>query len=176
MLMRLKANISILLVIAVVATTLFGCKDGSKGLVPDRDYYIFLTLIELAPKRDGKSWDLDRSAPDISYEIWWQDNRIFSSTTKRNTLIADWADDEFDIVGHFLGKGQQARIKYRPGEEIQVVVFDNDIPPKKDEAERRRIPFDSLREGENLLLGEGNLKRMVINVMDRSQLQERLKP
>lgn len=128
----------------------------TKQVEVGQDYYVMVRLIELPPKSpfNNRPWDAGRakSAPDIYFELSWQDNVIFSTKDKevRNTLIAEWSGLKLPmaeaverikrnvpLVGGLMRKGQATddvlnafinarRISVRKGENLTVAVFDKD--------------------------------------------------
>ena len=57
-----------------------------------KNYYLYLSEIELFPtNEDSKNWDSGDGGPDVAYSIKWQGNEVFESTTKDDTLLANWS-------------------------------------------------------------------------------------
>ena len=96
-------------------------------------YYVLLPVIEVEPEQEeGTSWDLDKSAPDLYYEIEWQGHVVFTSETKTDTLLAKWSNaaiDASDILDSISidTSFKAARITARPGDKLLFRVYDADI-------------------------------------------------
>ncbi len=56
-----------------------------------KQYYVFAELIE-AYSRDqsDEGWDTGGSAPDLYYQVWWNDNRIYESPERKDVLVGRW--------------------------------------------------------------------------------------
>lgn len=163
-------SLSTLAVVAIVGLVVSTWNDGNGSpaaadadgapdippdvLAPDAHYYLLLSAIEVTSKRggDGK-WDANGSAPDLYYEIRWQDHVIFRSATKKNTLLAKWSNVEFGIGPLVGGKVslddsiKAARITARPGDKVEFAVWDEDAL-KDDLVARWSVDVASLRQGD----------------------------
>ena len=102
------------------------------GVEEERRYYVALAVVEATPKRNGKKWDLDGSAPDLYYEVHWQGHRVFKSSKKADTLVAKWSNVAVDL-GDLLKSVsldesiQAARITAREGGTVRFIVYDADV-------------------------------------------------
>jgi len=118
-------------------------------------YYVMLSAIEVAPQKDddGAKWDIDGSPPDLYFEIHWQGHKVFSSSTKKDTLVARWTNITLG-VGDVLSSGvslddsiKAARITARKGDEIEFRVYDDDLAGD-DLVGRFKVPAERLRVGD----------------------------
>ncbi len=154
-------------------------KETQPGLELGKDYYIQISLVELASKPEGKStWDKLGSAPDIYVEIKWRENIIFKSSVKSDTLIGVWSQTELDLQSLAMGdttispddliKG--ARVSAVEGESIALQVYDYDPLGANDLAGSVELVFSSLNIGKNKLndLSPG-LRRVEILVSEVSE-------
>ena len=58
---------------------------------PDPVITLWAESAEVAPvKADGKSWDLDKSAPDLEVYMLWQDQVIYQSGISKDAVLAYW--------------------------------------------------------------------------------------
>jgi len=116
-------------------------------------YYVLLTLIEVAPETEsGDAWDMGGGAPDIVYEIRWQGQRVFRSSKKSDTLVAKWSNTSIGVSDVVDGVSidssiKAARITVRRGEDLEFIVYDNDIA-SPDEIGRWTIASTDLRQGD----------------------------
>ena len=110
-------------------------KPGNR-LTSGKNYYLYLSEIELFPtNEDSKNWDSGDGGPDISYSIKWQGNEVFESTTKDDTLLANWSGLQIDLKwSDLLGKTispneaiQAARVRYQKNESVSAIVVDKDL-------------------------------------------------
>lgn len=131
-------------------------KAGGR-LVEGKNYYLYLSEIELFPTNEGsKSWDSGDGGPDIAYYIKWQGNEIFKSTTKEDSLLANWSGLQIDLKwSDLLGKTispneaiQAARLRYQTDGSVSAIVVDKDLA-KDDEAGNIQLELSALRLGKN---------------------------
>ncbi|MHC4547488.1 MAG: C2 domain-containing protein [Planctomycetota bacterium] len=116
-------------------------------------YYVLLTVVEVMP-RDGEdeTWDVGDEAPDLFYEIRWQGQRVFESSTKEDTLVAKWSNvavalsDVVDAVS-LDDAIKAARITARGDGELEFAVYDRDVG-RDDLVGRWTVPVEELREGD----------------------------
>jgi len=141
-----------------------------------RDYYVWVKLVELTPKMpSGSKWDMDGSAPDIRFRLWWKGNLVQVSTTRRDALIAKWDLLAPDIL-EILRSGGTVEIssvmtmpivRIEPGMTLGIVVDDNDVG-NGELAANFEIPLDRLKAGENELPGPtgSGVVRVVVQMID----------
>ncbi len=151
----------------------------SNPVTVERDYYVSVSLVE-ASERDGagERWDSwSDSGPDIFVEIIWKDNRIYRSTTKRDTFVARWSTSELRLGDIALSGGhtsvddliQAARVHIRGGETIVVRVFDSDMVTNTLIGEKT-FTLTDLREGETTYSFEGpGVVRLALQVRPLDQ-------
>jgi len=127
-----------------------------------RDYYVQVTLVELAGSPPDKSkWDRLGSAPDIYVEIEWRENIVFKSSVKSDTLIGVWSQSELDLQRLAMGETsispddliQGARVSVGEGEKITLRVFDYDPVGASDLAGEKEVVLEQLSPGKNTLGG-----------------------
>lgn len=118
-------------------------------------YYVLLSSIEVEPKtEDGSRWDLGRAAPDVFYEVSWQDTDVFRSSTKSQTLLARWSNSELgirDVLGTVSidDSIKAARVTARLGEWIEFRVWDEDIAAD-DAIANWKVRVMDLKEGDQI--------------------------
>lgn len=141
-----------------------------------RDYYVWVKLIELTPETPtGSNWDMDGSAPDIRFRLWWKGNLVQVSTTRRDSLIGKWdllAPDILEVPrsGGTVEISSVISIpivRIEPGMTLGIVVDDNDIG-NVELAANFEIPLDLLKVGENELPGPSGsgVVRVVVQLID----------
>lgn len=150
---------------------------GGPSTVPcSRDYYVWVKLIELTPKMpNGSRWDMDGSAPDVRFRLWWKGNLVQESTTRRDSLIATWELLSADLLEIVRSGGtievasvvSLPIVRVEPGMTLRIVVDDNDVG-NGEPAGELDIALDQLTEGENTLPGPGGggLARAVVQLID----------
>ena len=151
-------------------------KTGNR-LTSGKNYYLYLSEIELFPtNEDSKNWDSGDGGPDIAYSIKWQGNEVFESTTKDDTLLANWSGLQIDLKwSDLLGKTispneaiQAARVRYQKDGSVTVIVLDNDLA-KDDSAGKITIALSTLRMGKNKRdfkkEGKNCVRRLVLTVL-----------
>lgn len=155
-----------------------GTKENLGELLREgNNYYLYLSEIELYPtNQDSKSWDRGGGGPDIAYSIKWQENEIFESSAKDDTLLANWSGLQIDLKwSDLLGKTispneaiQAARVRFQKDASITAFVVDKDLA-KDDDAGNILIELSTLRIGRNekKMKKEGNncVRRIVITVL-----------
>ena len=96
--------LSSVLVVAVAAGVFFLPEDSppaveDPGLTDGESYYVLLSSIEVAPRReDGDGWDSSEGAPDLYYVVRWRDTEVFRSSQKDDTLVAIWSNSEVGVM------------------------------------------------------------------------------
>lgn len=111
--------------------------QSNHKVVLGQDYYVGVQLVELNQHDGkGKDWDsLDSSAPDPFFTIKWQDQIIFTSSVKSDSLIAQWSEAELDIRKMAL-EGIRAslddvisggRVRIAPDLPITITIYDKDL-------------------------------------------------
>jgi len=144
-----------------------------------KDYYVVVTQMEIKPhNKRGKLWDKwTRSGPDIYYHIIWQDNIVFRSSAKEDTLIASWLALEIDLKDAILRRRipldsvvKAAILHAYPGSKFIVRIYDDDALDD-DDVGWREFSIDNLHEGDNTFHGkeDNSIKRMNIRVIDKSR-------
>ncbi|MHC4137483.1 MAG: hypothetical protein ACYTDU_01840 [Planctomycetota bacterium] len=117
-------------------------------------YYVLLSVIEVAARdANGEAWDkVGEEAPDLFYEIRWQDQKVFEASVKDDTLVAKWSNVAVDLgdVIHAVSLDDSikaARITARAGEVLEFVVYDHDVT-SDDLIGRWTVPVTDLRVGD----------------------------
>lgn len=136
------------------------------------DYYVQPTLVQVAPRNDlNQEWDsLDNSGPDLYVEIYWQGQRVYTSSVKADSLLARWSNAEVDVRNLALtGKRASvddvipaARIQIKENDSISVRVYDRDVLGKDEEIGSLEIPSKFLRLGQHDYTKEGSLVRRLV--------------
>jgi hypothetical protein len=160
----IRLTLSSLAVVALAGAPFYLAGGDAPAAAPDPDpkpaavraetqYYVFLTMVEAAPKdADGDGWDPGGSAPDLAYEIRWQDQVVFESTKKSDTLVAKWSTTTLEATDVMKGISiddaiKAARITVRPGEELEFVVYDRDMAGD-DLVGKWKVRTDALKLGD----------------------------
>ncbi len=172
-----------------------GGASGLPGgeLVPGHDYYLFVRTVELYPTTaEGKAWDrVGNSAPDIFYELLWQDLVVYTSPVRDDTLIAAWDPISVDVRGAILGgKIDLASVLNQgaivnagaggggggggAGGSVTIHVWDQDLFGLGNEgAGSHTVGLEELRVGDNVFTFEHGptnaVKRIVLRVTDTDQ-------
>jgi hypothetical protein len=127
---------------------------GPPRLQEGEHYYVLLSVIEVAARdADGDAWDsVGDEAPDLFYEVRWQDQKVFEASVKDDTLVAKWSNVSVDLgdVVHAVSLDDSikaARITARAGETLEFVVYDHDVT-SDDEIGRWTVPVKDLRIGD----------------------------
>ena len=84
-------------------------------------YYVFAQTIEMAPLGlEGETWDMDDSAPDVTYQLAWQGQTVFESAERTDALIARWSGMKLGLEDAFalLKEG-----KADPGQIIDAALM-----------------------------------------------------
>lgn len=148
----------------------------SSTLPSGQDYYVWVKLIELTEKMpDGSRWDMDGSAPDVRFRVWWKGNLVQVSTTRRDSLIAKWqllSPDILEIIrsGGTVEVSSMMKlpiVRVQPGMTLAIVIDDNDVG-NGELAGEIEIPLDQLKAGENTLPGPqgSGVVRVVVQLID----------
>ena len=160
-------------------------------LRPGHDYYIFVRTVELYPqKTDGGKWDaIGGAAPDIRYSLSWQDQVVYTSDVRPDTLIAVWDPINIDVASALplLGEGkielastlnQGAIVNVDPDQEtggtLSINLWDQDsIGLGSDAAGQIDLELADLLEGENTFSFEQTtdnaVKRIVLGTTDTAE-------
>lgn len=150
-------------------------------LTVGKDYYLMVRTIELYPMRPGGevAWDrLDGSGPDIAFNLTWQDNVVFESQKKGDTLIGAWDLLAIDVKNAVLnGKVDLASsidaaiIRVEEDTEIAIEVWDADLPGS-DAAGSATMKLTQFKPGDNTFTFDATdtnaIKRIVIRVVDKA--------
>ena len=145
------------------------------------DYYVLVKLVELAPERPGGGkWDrAGYAAPDITYNLIWQKQTVFSSSVREDTLIGSWDLMAVDLKQVIASGGKVEAegllkapiIRVDPGTVVTLEVWDKD-PMNSDLAGRIKLHLDEMRAGDNVIRPEQTKKcavvRAVVQLIDRS--------
>lgn len=141
-------------------------------LVPERDYYAHVRLIELKPTPpDGGSWDR-RGGPDIAFRLYWNGTAIFTGARRPDRLIAEWDLLRLDLKDAILsGQVEVASavnapiVRVRPGGILTIEIWDEDVA-FDDEAGKLDLPVQSLRRGINTFRPtETGVARIVLDMV-----------
>jgi hypothetical protein len=172
----------------VVALTSVGPGDEAPAPVPTiqagHAYMVYVSHMEVYPRMpDGADWDsVDGSAPDLFYEVWWQGNRIYSSDTRLDGLMAQWipvgVNLKESILNGTISADQALRVPlmaFTAGatetEQIIIKVYDADpFPVSDDDVAVVQVALPSLHLGNNEMrfatdAGHG-LRALRIRVVD----------
>ena len=110
-----------------------GAATAPQTVRDDFHYYVLLTVVEVAPTAEGESsWDSRSGAPDLAYEIRWQGTTVFSSSTKKDTLLAKWSNTAVELTDLLESVSlddsfKAARITARRGDLLTFRVVDKDL-------------------------------------------------
>jgi hypothetical protein len=143
----------------VVERVIVSNSDGnSANQIREGEYYLYPLSVELEGKKpNGSPWDsLGNSAPDPFVTIEWKGEEVYKSSTKNDTLLANWSIAEFNLAKIAVAGGKTsvddhikaARISFSQGGSITVKIWDDDITMNDFIAEIQ-IPFTDLAIGEN---------------------------
>ena len=161
--------LSTLLVVGSAGAAIYywGDKDAAEEQEPsqaprlveaEKRYYVLLAVLEVEAKADAdgdSAWDTRDGAPDLYYEVLWQDQVVFESSTKDDTLVARWSNAAIrvsDLVDEVSldGSIKAARITARLGDELEFRVYDADTI-KDDFVGSWKTPVMSLQLGDQTL-------------------------
>ena len=181
---RLRYYLYPVLVVALVGLVFakLGISPSLGGSTPERrkveigkDYYVTVSLIELAATNGDDSWDsVDESGPDIYVEIFWKGNRIYRSTTKDDTFVAKWSNAEMSLRDLAISGSKTsmddliraARLNVRAGETIEIKVFESDLIGATAAGEMS-LPVTGLEIGDHTYeFQTGGLRRIILRVLD----------
>jgi len=146
-----------------------------------KDVYFMVRTIELYPNRPGgeTAWDrIDKSGPDIQFKLTWQDNVVFESQKKSDTLIGAWDMLSVDVKSAVLsGKVDLANsidaaiIRVEEDTEVAIEVWDSDVAGS-DAAGSTVMRLKDFKPGDNTFTFEPTdqnaIKRIVVRVVDKS--------
>ena len=152
-----------------------------KTLEAGKDYYLMVRTIELYPNRPGgeTAWDrIDGSGPDIQFNLTWQDNVVFESQAKKDTLIGAWDMLSVDVKKAILngkvdlaGSIDAAIIRVEEDTEITINVWDNDLADS-DAAGAAIMNLAKFKPGDNTFIfdptDQSAIKRIVVRVIDKA--------
>ena len=115
-------------------------------------YTVQLHRAEVPAKFSDKSkWDMDGSAPDCYYQIWWRNNKIAESPIVYNSLLPSWGEKNNDISEILnTGKGT-AKIKIDARDSIRIKIYDADPLKSDDLVLDSNIPIVNLLDGVNFI-------------------------
>jgi hypothetical protein len=128
-----------------------------------KEYWFTVTSAEVAAtKSDGKAWDIDKTGPDVYYEIWWQDNRVYKSSTCPDSLIAKWDTQEIDLGKVLRTRRLEAAkagaiVKLGDKNTVTIKVYDSDVT-FNDLIDEYQVDLGSLKAGVNAI-GPGPAKQ-----------------
>ncbi|MEM9346586.1 MAG: hypothetical protein AAGB26_08205 [Planctomycetota bacterium] len=154
---------------------------GPQTLELGKDYYLMVRTIELYPKRPGgeKAWDrTDGSGPDIQYSLAWQDNIVFESQKRSDTLVGAWDALSIDVKKAVLQGSvdlassiDAAIIPVEEDTEVLLKVWDSDVPGSN-AAGNTVLKLDELTLGDTTFTydpsDQNAIKRIVVRVIDKS--------
>lgn len=152
---------SLLVIVATGAPFLLGKQElrdppaAPRGLQETFHYYVMIPLIEVTPRTpDDDAYDSGGSAPDLYYQVRWQEQTVFESSTKKNTLLAKWSNSELGLTEivqgiSFDGSIKAARITARAGDELEFRIYDDDAM-SDDLIATIRMPVASLGQGDQV--------------------------
>jgi hypothetical protein len=170
----LKAGIPVgLIAITSGAFWFFLARAESTGKLKEGvTYAIWITEAEVASRNsDGKTWDMDSSAPDLYAMLAWQDQVVLSTVVNQDGLIARWEPVAIDVKSVLQGEistssmQRVARVRLGMNQSIEVAIFDDDLLDREF-AGGVRIDLECLRLGRNEITSSGNLRRLQIAVAD----------
>jgi hypothetical protein len=171
----LAVPLALVTVAVLAASWAFRDHDHPK-LETDASYELWIEEAEVAASpADGSNWDADHSAPDLCAVITWQDQKVLTTVTARDGLIARWDPVAVDIP-EMVMKGGKAdtstvrrvgRVRAGKDSSVDVGVFDAD-PTDAVFAGGFRIPLSSLRLGRNRINGNSSLRSVVLRIEDPS--------
>jgi len=158
-----------------ISPPLRSSSSETRKVVPGHDYYVTVSLAELAATNENAPWDsIDESGPDIYVEIYWKGNRIYRSTTKDDTFVAKWSNAEMSLRDLAL-TGQKtsmddliraARLNVRAGETIEIKVYESDLIGATLAGELS-IAVTDLEIGDHTYeFKQGGVRRLVLRVLD----------
>ena len=138
-------------------------------------YYAHVKLVEFRnPPPDDDAWDTNGGAPDINYKLFWNDTQLFASSTRDDTLIAEWDLLRLDLRDALLSQQVEIAtamnaplVNIKKGGVLTVEVWDDDLM-SSDQAGRFDLPVATLLEGLNVLtFDEGGVVRLVLDLVPR---------
>ena len=139
------------------------------------DYYAHVKLIELRnPPPDADAWDTNGGAPDINYKLFWNDTLLFESSTRDDTLIAEWDLLRLDLRDALLSQQVEIAtamnaplVNIKGGGVLTVEIWDDDLM-SSDRAGRFDLPVATLLEGLNVLtFDDGGVVRLILDLVPR---------
>ena len=151
-----------------------------KTLALGQDYYVMVRTIELYPTRPGgTAWDrVDGSGPDIQFNLTWQENVVFESQKKGDTLIGSWDALALDLKSAILkgkvdlaGSIDAAIVHVDQDTILTLTVWDKDLAGS-DAAGTVEMNLEKFTLGDNTFTfnatDKNAIKRVVIRVIDKS--------
>ena len=153
---------------------------GPVYLPTGHDYYVLVKLVELAPERPGGGkWDrAGYAAPDITYNLLWQKQTVYSSSVREDTLIGSWDLMAVDLKQVLASGGKVEAegllkapiIRVDPGTVVTLEVWDKD-PMNSDLAGRIKLHLDEMVAGDNTIRppldATHAVVRVVVQLIDR---------
>ncbi|MEL7238029.1 MAG: hypothetical protein AAGK78_04140 [Planctomycetota bacterium] len=152
-----------------------GESTATPTLAVGDDYYAFVKLIELKPTKNGGRWDTaSDSAPDIFFELYWNDTKIYEAEERDDRLIAEWDLLKLDVTDALLsgeielGKAvNPPLVNVTAQGTLSIIVYDDDAT-LNDEAGRLVLTLAELRPGINTLVpDEGDVSRVLLDMVPR---------
>lgn len=144
-------------------------------LDPRKIYSIRLKNASVPPRRsDNKKWDVDSSAPDCYYQIWWRGNKIAESSVVKNSLLPAWSKETINIhdiisTGEISARYNSVRIKAGKDDKIIVFLYDNDWLNSDDLALKAHLELNKLHVGDNIIkIGEIEINLNIVPVTEES--------
>jgi hypothetical protein len=146
--------------IIFVITLLPENKRGDQLFLTESSRYLISIVEAELPKSkgDGSSWDWDNSGPDCFYEIWWRQNRIFSSSPVPDSLLPRWQERDLNLIDVIKTQGDVrtrlngAEFTPSPGDMVIVVLKDADIV-EHELIDKIKVPVNTLKTGDQEIRG-----------------------
>lgn len=154
---------------------------SSRSVNEGGTYFVFVHSLEVAPQTpSGKPWDaLTDRAPDLYYELFWRDNRIFASTTQDDRLIATWSPLGVDTLKS-IREGRiaidsvikAATLRAEADESFALLIYDDDLI-SRDRIASLAFRLADLEVGENRFHYASDtahgVRQLVLHVIDARQ-------
>lgn len=131
-------------------------KDAGPEAGTAQDTWVSVATVEIASlNKAGKAWDVDKSGPDVFYEIWWKGNRVYKSSVCTDALIAKWDSQEIN-VGKLLRTNRieasrtGAIVNPATDSLIVVKILDSDVTVN-DPIDEYKVDLTKMKPGSNEL-------------------------
>ena len=149
--------------------------SNSNSVEDGEDYFLMVKLIELFEKKpDGSNWEtLSSSAPDLYFEIFWNNNKVYKSEVKENSLLAQWSNAELDVVDLTLKNKnvsvdsitQGARVNITKQGSVEIKIYNNEtlLPDKL--IAKKIYNLKQLKDGDTIFkydTNEDGVKRIIV--------------